>query len=173
MVAAVCTITTIVISRLNGTSRAQRSREISGNDGTGSDAGTAPTTCTPRCSRSAVITASVAAISPISAPGILALIASDSGDHGQHAEADHDREDVGVAKVLRQHRHARRASVRLVAGNPSTPGICDTTMCTEMPARKPTVTGVDNKLAMPPRRNTPLAVSITPTIKASATASAW
>ncbi len=78
MVAAVCTITTMVISRLKGTSPAQRSTEMCGNDGTGNDAGTAPTTWTPLCSRSARITARVAATTPIRAPGIFALMASDS-----------------------------------------------------------------------------------------------
>ena len=52
-------------------------------------------------------------------------------------------------------------------------GICETRMCTEMPARKPTVTGMDKRLAIPPRRKTPLAISNTPTINASAMASAW
>jgi hypothetical protein len=56
--------------------------------------------------------------------------------------------------------------------SPSTPGSCDTRMCTEMPARKPTVTGTDNRLAMPPRRKMLLAISMTPTISASAIASA-
>ena len=57
-------------------------------------------------------------------------------------------------------------------GRPSTPGNCDTMMCTEMPSRKPTVTGTDNKLAMPPSLNRPPATSIRPTISASAIASA-
>ena len=56
---------------------------------------------------------------------------------------------------------------------PSTLGICETRMCTEIPARKPTVTGTDSRLAIPPRRNIPPAISITPTINASAMASAW
>jgi hypothetical protein len=43
----------------------------------------------------------------------------------------------------------------------------------EMPTRKPTVTGVDSRLAIHPMRNTLARIRITPTISASATASAW
>ncbi len=58
-------------------------------------------------------------------------------------------------------------------GRPSTPGNCDTRMCTEIPARKPTVTGTDSRLAIQPMRNRLPRIRITPTISASATASAW
>ena len=77
MVAAVCTMITIEISSASGTSFAQRSGDMSGNDGVGSVAGTAPTTLTPLLSRLAHTTAAVAATRAISAPGILALIFSD------------------------------------------------------------------------------------------------
>jgi hypothetical protein len=53
---------------------------------------------------------------------------------------------------------------------PSTPGNCETMMWTEMPARKPTMTGTDSRLAMPPSRKAPPASIIAPTISASAIA---
>ncbi len=67
----------MAIRRASGTSFAHRSGAMSGNDGVGKLAGTAPTTLTPLLSRPATMTAAVAATSPISAPGILALIVSD------------------------------------------------------------------------------------------------
>ena len=66
-----------------------------------------------------------------------------------------------------------RSSVGPVGDSiPITPGNCDTRMCTEMPARKPTVTGTDKRFAMPPSLKMPLPTSIRPTISASAIASA-
>src|SRR5262249_20408797 len=73
VVAAVCTITTIAIKSARGTSLAHFSGAISGNDGIGSGAGTAPTTATPLLSRPAAIPATAAATDPITPPGIFAL----------------------------------------------------------------------------------------------------
>ena len=44
-------------------------------------------------------------------------------------------------------------------------------MCAEIPARKPIVTGIDNRSAIQPRRKMPAADNISPTISASAAAS--
>ena len=172
VVAAVCTITTMAIRKRE---RHQPRPLLRSDDPATTASAASPARCRPRrrpCFRDRPqITAIVAATSPISAPGILALIASDTGDHGQHAEADAERVEVGVAEMPRQ--LAMRSSIGpLGAGSPSTPGNCDTRMCTEMPARKPTVTGVDSRLAIQPRRNRPPTIRITPTISASATASA-
>jgi hypothetical protein len=46
-------------------------------------------------------------------------------------------------------------------------------MWMEMPARKPTVTGVDSRLATQPMRKRLARMRIAPTINASATASDW
>ena len=144
---------------------------MSGNDGVGSVAGTVPTTLTPLLSRPAQITAAVAAISPISAPGILALTASDPATT---ASTPNPMQTVKrLASPRCRASVAMRSSIGpLGVGSPSTPGICETRMCTEMPARKPIVTGVDSRLAIQPSRNRLPMMRITPTISASATASA-
>ncbi len=172
VVAAVCTMTTMAIRRLSGTRRAHRSKEISGSDGAGSVAGTVPTTPTPLLSRPAQITATVAPTRPISAPGMRALMAS------ENATTANTPSPMQTVKMLASETCRASTAIRCSVGpsgcgSPSTPGICETRMCTEMPARKPTVTGIDNRLAMPPSRNSPPATRITPTISASATAKAW
>ncbi len=69
-------------------------------------------------------------------------------------------------------RTARRCSIAPSgAGNPRTAGNCEMTICTEMPARKPVVTGIDSRSAIQPRRKIPAATRKTPTISASAAAS--
>ena len=50
-------------------------------------------------------------------------------------------------------------------------GNCEIRMCTEMPARKPTVTGTDSRSAIQPRRKIPPTTSTTPTMSASTPAS--
>ena len=149
VVADVCTMTTMAIRRLNGTRWAHRSKERTGSDGVGSVAGTVPTTATPLLSRPAQITATVAATRPISAPGMRALIASEK------ATTANTPSPMQTVKMLASERCRASTAIRcgvgpLGCGSPSTPGSCETRMCTEMPARKPTVTGIDNRLAMPP-----------------------
>src|SRR6476469_8636250 len=51
------------------------------------------------------------------------------------------------------------------------PGNWETKMCTEMPARKPIVTGIESRSAIQPRRKIPAARSARPTISAKAAAS--
>ena len=64
------------------------------------------------------------------------------------------------------------ASGRPSEGSPRIAGNCEIRMWTEMPARKPTVTGIDNKSAIQPRRKMPPITSTRPTISASTAASA-
>ena len=171
VVAAVCTITTIAITKASGTSRNHRSGASSGRVGIGKSAGTVPTTLTPLASRPAQTTASVAATRPISAPGIFGLIVSETNTAASTPKPI--RTVTGLALPSSPAITPMRSIVDPAGeGRPSTPGSCDTMMCTEMPSRKPTVTGTDSRLAMPPRRNSPLATSMTPTISASAIASA-
>ena len=171
MVAAVCTITTIAITKASGTSRSQRSGARSGRVGIGKVAGTVPTTLTPLLSSPAPITASVAATRPISAPGIFALIISETNTAASTPKPI--RMVTGLDCPSWPAITPMRSSVDPDGeGRPSTPGNCDTMMCTEMPSRNPTVTGNDSRFATPPSLNSPLATSMTPTISASAIASA-
>ena len=170
VVAAVCTITTTVMTKASGTRRTHSSGASSGKVGRGSVPGTLPTTLTPLLSRPSAIVASVAATSPISAPGIFALIFSE-----MKTTASTPKPMQSVTGLVRPSSLAStpmRSSVGpLGDSSPSTPGNCDTMMWTEMPARKPTMTGTDKRLAMPPSRNAPPASIIAPTISASAIAS--
>ena len=171
VVAAVCTITTIAITKASGTSRSHRSGARSGKVGIGKVAGTVPTTLTPLFSSPAPITASVAATSPISAPGIFALIVSQTNTAASTPKPS--SMVTGLDLPSWPAIAPMRSSVDPGGeGRPSTPGSCDTMMCTEMPSRNPTVTGTDNRFAMPPSLNRPLASSMRPTISASAIASA-
>ncbi len=70
-------------------------------------------------------------------------------------------------------RSASRCSIApFGAGSPRMPGNCEMMMCTEMPARKPIVTGTESRSAIQPNRKTPAATSNSPTITARAAASA-
>ncbi|MGY4292706.1 hypothetical protein ACVWXN_000801 [Bradyrhizobium sp. i1.4.4] len=158
------------MTKASGTRRTHSSGARSGKVGRGSVPGTAPTTLTPLLSRPSAIVASVAATSPISAPGIFALTLS-----AMKTTASTPSPMQSVNGLVRPSSVAStpmRSSVGpLGDGSPSTPGSCETMMWTEMPARKPTITGTDRRLAMPPRRKAPLASIIAPTISASAIAS--
>ena len=157
VVAAVCTITTIVITKASGTSRTHCSGAISGSAGFGSVAG-------HRADH-------------FHASGL-----ESRHDHRQRRgdKADQRARNFGADRLgddhHRQHAKADARSCRGSTGRdaprlspmrssvgpagdsiPSTPGNCDTRMCTEMPARKPTVTGTDSRFAMPPSLKMPLA----------------
>ena len=123
VVAAVCTITTTVMTKASGTRRTQCSGARSGRVGRGSVPGTMPTTLTPLLSRPSAIVASVAATSPISAPGIFALIFFGDEDHGQHAEADAERDRDWCGRDLARARRCDRASARSAIPVPARPAI--------------------------------------------------
>ena len=170
VVAAVCTMMTIEMMRLSGTRLTRFPPETTGIASAGILAETAPRTLTPRPSRPSSTTAALASARPINAPGIRALICS---------------ETVMIAKTPRPMTSVNRfvwfscaASVATRcsmgpagAGSPSIAGNCEIRMWTEMPARKPIVTGIESRSAIQPRRNIPAAKSKSPTISASAAAS--
>ena len=169
VVADVCTMTTTAIRKASGTSLAHCSAPISGIEGIGIVPEISPITCTPFASSPAEATYSVEATSAMSAPGMRALIRSHT-----ITVASTPKPMMSVWMLVLPSPPARPAIRANVGppgdGSPSTLGNCETMMCTAMPARKPTVTGTDNRFAMPPSRKPPASTSRTPTSRASAAA---
>ena len=155
VVAAVCTITTIVITKASGTSRTHRSGARSGSVGIGKVAGTVPTTFDALALEPRHDHRQRRGDQPDQRARNFGADRFGHEHHREHAEADAERIEVGLAEMFAAIAPMRSSVGPVGECRPSTPGSCDTRMCTEMPARKPTVTGTDNRLAMPPSRNRP------------------
>ena len=170
VVAAVCTITTTEIMRLSDSRLVRRLTETTGIASVGAVTEIVPSTLTPRFSSRSSTTAAAANARPINAPGIRASICSDRA-----MIARTPRPMTSVKPLVSPRCSAnvtRRWSIGPSGpGSPRIAGNCEIKMCAEMPARKPIVTGIDNRSAIQPRRKMPDAASISPTISASAAAS--
>ena len=171
MVAAVCTMTTIAMMRPSGTRRIHWLTATSGSMSFGNPTVMTPSTGTPRLSSPIEATATLAAINPINAPGIRALMFSETV---MIASTPRPIANVyGLAWPRLAINDARRASIGPDgAGKPRIAGSCEIRIWAEMPTRKPVVTGTDNRSATQPRRQIPPTMRKSPTMNASATASA-
>ena len=170
VVAAVCTITTTAMMRLSDSSPGNRPTEMSGSASAGGAAETAPRTLTPRLSSPSSATPALASARPIKAPGMRASIRSD------RAMIARTPRPITSVNGLASFRCVARVAIRCSmapsgAATPRMPGSWEIRMCTEMPARKPVVTGIESRSAIQPRRKTPAKKSSNPTISASEAAS--
>src|SRR5262249_20857577 len=134
-------------------------------------AGRAPSTATPRPSRSKTSTASVAATMPTSAPGMRALIRSVSSMMASTPRPIAVENGLAAARPPAiAPTWAERSPAPLAI--PNRLGSCDTTICTATPARKPVMTGVDSRWAIQPSLSSPATRSRPPTGSARARAAA-